>query len=116
MNRQDLFLSGQSGDTIFCAPWTMPTVCRCCACLVERGEMHVGQIHKHTSVSQSALSRHLAKVREKVLIGYRRDAQALNCPLQDGRVACILQPLQKLFCQPDEDQHEPAQPEPQPSL
>lgn len=84
--------------------------------LAEHDEMNVGQIHRHISLSQSALSQHLAKMREEGLIGYRRDAQTLYYQLRDGRIVRLLQLLQELFCQPDEDQHEPAQPEPQTNL
>lgn len=70
--------------------------------LAECGEMSVGQIHEHTSLSQSALSQHLAKMRDEGLIAYRRDAQTLHYSLSNGKVIRILAVLKELFCPPEE--------------
>lgn len=66
--------------------------------LISEGEMSVGQILSHTSLSQSALSQHLAKLREESLIDYRRDGQTLYYFLQDKKVIAIMQVLKEHFC------------------
>ncbi|MDQ5892948.1 MAG: ArsR family transcriptional regulator, virulence s transcriptional regulator, partial [Pseudomonadota bacterium] len=45
--------------------------------LIEKGEMSVGTLLEHIPLSQSALSQHLAKMREEGLISYRRESQTL---------------------------------------
>ena len=80
--------------------------------LIEQGEMNVGQIHERTSLSQSALSQHLAKMRDEGLIGYRRDAQTLHYRLQDERIIRLMTLMKELFCLPHEDRYESSQPEP----
>ncbi len=71
--------------------------------LIVHGEMNVGQIHECTSLSQSALSQHLAKMRDEGLIGYRRDAQTLYYRLQDERVIRLVTLMKELFCLAHED-------------
>lgn len=69
--------------------------------LAEHGEMSVGQIHAHTTLSQSALSQHLARMREEGLIGFRRDAQTLHYSLSDDKAIRLLSVLKEIFCPPD---------------
>lgn len=71
--------------------------------LVEMGEMSVGQLLERSTLSQSALSQHLAKLREEGFIRYRREAQTLYYSLGDARVIGILEVLQKLFCAEEEE-------------
>ena len=66
--------------------------------LIEHGEMSVGQIHKYTTLSQSALSQHLAKMREEGIVSYRRDAQTLYYFLCDKTVIEIVAVLKANFC------------------
>lgn len=66
--------------------------------LIEHGEMSVGQILTFTQLSQSALSQHLAKMREEGLVNYRRDAQVLYYSLCDDKVAKIVAVLKEMFC------------------
>ncbi len=66
--------------------------------LIEHGEMSVGQIHEFTTLSQSALSQHLAKMRDEGLISYRRDAQTLYYSLCDEKVVKIVTVLKENFC------------------
>lgn len=71
--------------------------------LMTHGEMSVGQIHEHTTLSPSALSQHLAKMREEGLIAYRRNGQTLYYFLCDEKVAKIVAVLKENFC-PNETQ------------
>ena len=66
--------------------------------LIEHGEMSVGQILNHTTLSQSALSQHLAKMRDEGLISYRRQSQTLYYTLCDDKVARIIIVLKDIFC------------------
>ena len=66
--------------------------------LVEKGELNVGQIYQHSSLSQSALSQHIAIMREEGLISYRREAQTLYYRIADDRVYKIVSNLKEIFC------------------
>lgn len=70
--------------------------------LAGEGSLSVGQIQQHTTLSQSALSQHLAKMRDEGLITYRREAQTLYYSIGDDRVWRMLEALQAIFCPPDE--------------
>ena len=64
--------------------------------------MSVGQILERATLSQSALSQHLAKMRDEGLIAYRRDAQTLYYSLSDEKVILLLTALKEIFCPPEE--------------
>jgi DNA-binding transcriptional ArsR family regulator len=66
--------------------------------LIERGEMTVGELVAHIGPTQSALSQHLAKLREQGLITFRRDSQTLHYRVCDDRAASLLQLLYEIFC------------------
>ena len=65
--------------------------------------MSVGRILECTTLSQSALSQHLAKMRDEGLVAYRRDAQTLYYSLSDEKVIRILAVLKEIFCPPEEN-------------
>lgn len=69
--------------------------------LVEAGEMNVGAIEARGALSQSALSQHLAKLREQGLVTCRREAQTLHYRIADPRVEALLERLHSLFCAPE---------------
>lgn len=69
--------------------------------LIEHGEMSVSQINQYTTLSQSALSQHLAKMREEGLVSYRRNAQTLYYSLRDRTVIDIVVILKENFCSPN---------------
>ncbi len=66
--------------------------------LIEHGEMSVGQINAMTTLSQSALSQHLAKMRDEGLVSYGRQSQTLYYRICDDRVARIIMVLKEIFC------------------
>jgi ArsR family transcriptional regulator len=66
--------------------------------LVECGEATVGQLADDVALSQSALSQHLARMREEGLIAFRRDAQTLWYRIADPRVEDLLATLHRLYC------------------
>jgi ArsR family transcriptional regulator len=68
--------------------------------LVEHGECNVGALTKAVGLSQSALSQHLAKMRDDGIVTFRRDAQTLWYRIADERVERLLGMLHELYCRP----------------
>lgn len=68
--------------------------------LVERGESTVGSLAKTVALSQSALSQHLAKMRDEGIVTYRREAQTLWYRVADDRIERLLGVLHELYCRP----------------
>lgn len=66
--------------------------------LLEHGEMSVMALTAQVGLSQSALSQHLAKMREEKLVGTRRDAQQIFYHVSDPRVREILATLKSVYC------------------
>lgn len=76
--------------------------------LAAAGELTVSNLVDRVDLSQSALSQHLARLREDGLVTYRREAQTLHYRLCDARAERILGMLKDIFC-PDLDA-DPARP------
>jgi ArsR family transcriptional regulator, virulence genes transcriptional regulator len=66
--------------------------------LVEWGEATVGTLVEAVGLSQSALSQHLAKMREEGIVSYRRESQTLWYRIADPRTETLLGHLQQLYC------------------
>lgn len=66
--------------------------------LIEHGEQSVGALQEQVGLSQSALSQHLAKMREEGLIAFRREAQTLFYRIERVEVIALVATLKKLFC------------------
>lgn len=66
--------------------------------LIEQGEMSVGALLEHIPLSQSALSQHLAKMRDEGLIAYRRESQTLYYRIENRDVEKIVATLKTIFC------------------
>ena len=69
-------------------------------CLLVGGEMTVGQINERVDLSQSALSQHLAVLREEHLVTTRREAQTIHYALADGPAQAIIETLHNIYCNP----------------
>ena len=67
-------------------------------CLLIEQEMPVGQINEQVDLSQSALSQHLAILREKGLVTTRKQAQTVYYRVAEGPVTAIIQTLHDLYC------------------
>ena len=67
--------------------------------LVEVGEATVGTLAEEVGLSQSALSQHLARMREEGIVAFRREAQTLWYRIADHRVESLLATLHRLYCQ-----------------
>ncbi|MBR0785910.1 ArsR/SmtB family transcription factor [Bradyrhizobium iriomotense] len=68
--------------------------------LVECGEDNVSSLAEVAGLSQSALSQHLAKMREEGLVTFRRESQTLWYRIADPRIEQLFAALHKLFCAP----------------
>ena len=66
--------------------------------LVEEGELSVGQLTDRVGLSQSALSQHLAKLREEGLVATRKEAQTIYYRVSDPKAGQLLALLRDLFC------------------
>lgn len=69
-------------------------------CLLVEGERSVGEINAAVALSQSALSQHLAVLREQGLVSTRREAQTIYYRLDDGPAVAVLDTLHAQFCPP----------------
>lgn len=70
--------------------------------LLEWGEATVGTLAEAIGLSQSALSQHLAKMREEGLVAYRRESQTLWYRIADPRTETLLGHLYELYCVPEQ--------------
>lgn len=66
--------------------------------LAEGGEHSVGDLVAKVGLSQSALSQHLAKLREQHLVATRKDAQTVFYSVCDDKALQVLSLLHDLFC------------------
>src|SRR5882672_5478405 len=66
--------------------------------LAARGEMTVGELVVVVKLSQSALSQHLARLREDGLVTFRRTSQTLHYRVADKRALRVLQVLKEIYC------------------
>lgn len=66
--------------------------------LAEVGELSAGELTEQVGLSQSALSQHLARLREEGLVATRKEAQAVFYRVCDPRAEQLLGLLHDLFC------------------
>ena len=67
-------------------------------CLLVEGEHSVGELNAEVPLSQSALSQHLAVLREQALVETRREAQTIFYSLADGPARAVLATLHAVYC------------------
>lgn len=66
--------------------------------LAEEGELSVGQLGDRLDLSQSALSQHLARLREEGIVATRKQAQTIFYSVKDSNAQQVLALLHDLFC------------------
>ena len=71
--------------------------------LAEVGTASVNTLATAISLSQSALSQHLAVMRDEGLVTFDRDGQTLNYRIADPRIIALLDTLYQLYCAPKGD-------------
>ena len=80
-------------------------------CLLVDREMSVGQINAQLpDLSQSALSQHLARLREEGLVLTRREAQTIWYTLKHGPVQQIITALYGIYCVPGAENEQACSP------
>ena len=67
-------------------------------CELVDGERSAGDLVRASGLSQSALSQHLAKLREEGLVATRRDAQTIFYRIADAKALQVLKILYELYC------------------
>ena len=69
-------------------------------CLLAGGERSVGELNEMLDLSQSALSQHLAVLREEGLVQTRREAQMIFYSLVPGPAGEVMATLYGIYCGP----------------
>jgi DNA-binding transcriptional ArsR family regulator len=73
-------------------------------CNLLEGPMSVGELNSRVALSQSALSQHLALLREGGLVETRREAQSIHYSLPPGPVTRVLTLLREMYCAPTSEE------------
>ena len=68
-------------------------------CVLAEGELSVGQLNQRIKLSQSALSQHLAVLREQGLVQTRRESQTIYYRLADSAAIDIIGLLHDVYCE-----------------
>ena len=67
-------------------------------CELVGGERTAGELVERSGLSQSALSQHLAKLRDGKLVATRREAQSIFYRIADPKAARLLGVLHEIYC------------------
>lgn len=67
-------------------------------CQLSEGELSVGALQGRLGISQSALSQHLAVLREEKLVATRRESQTIFYRIADPAAAKIITALTEIYC------------------
>lgn len=67
-------------------------------CELAGGERSVGELVEASGLSQSALSQHLARLREDGVVTTRRQAQTIYYSVADPKVLRVVRLLYELYC------------------
>ncbi len=69
-------------------------------CRLGEGERSVGEIQPLVGLSQSALSQHLAVLREEGIVATRREGQTIWYRIADPAALKLVSTLAEIFCPP----------------
>lgn len=67
-------------------------------CCLSESELTVGDLNQQINLSQSALSQHLAKLRESEIVATRRESQTIFYRISNEKIKDLLKVLQEKFC------------------
>lgn len=70
-------------------------------CQLVDGELSVGALQARIGLSQSALSQHLALLREQGIVATRRESQTIHYRIADVAALRVIETLAELFCPPE---------------
>ena len=68
-------------------------------CVLSEGEVSVGHLNQRIKISQSALSQHLAVLREQGLVQTRRESQTIYYRLADTAAMSVIELLREVYCE-----------------
>lgn len=66
--------------------------------LISHRELTVGALLEQVALSPSALSQHLARMREEGLVTYRRESQTLYYRIDNPDVVKLIRALKAIYC------------------
>ena len=69
-------------------------------CQLTAGERSVGELLPLVGLSQSALSQHLAVLRDEAIVATRRDGQSIWYRISDAAAIKVVATLAEIFCPP----------------
>ncbi len=67
-------------------------------CALVTREHTVGELEALTGLSQSAISQHLARLRDEQIVTTRRDAQGILYSLKNTAVRAVLETMHGIYC------------------
>ena len=67
-------------------------------CSLAEQELSVGSLNKRIDLSQSALSQHLAKLRDEGMVCTRRESQTIYYSLASNETRRIIELLHDMYC------------------
>ena len=67
-------------------------------CSLVQGELSVSELNDRVPLSQSALSQHLASLREAGLVNTRRESQTIYYSLNGDDAVRVIEVLHSIFC------------------
>jgi ArsR family transcriptional regulator, virulence genes transcriptional regulator len=70
-------------------------------CQLANGELSVSALQSRVGLSQSALSQHLALLREDGVVATRRERQTIYYRIVDHAALRVIETLADLFCPPE---------------
>ena len=70
-------------------------------CQLGEGELQVSELQSRVGLSQSALSQHLARLREEGLVAARREGVAIFYRISDPAALKVIAVLAEIFCPPE---------------
>lgn len=66
--------------------------------LAMAGEIPAAALARDVSLSQSALSQHLARMRDEGFVAFRRESQTLHYSIADPQINRLLLALKDIYC------------------
>lgn len=70
-------------------------------CQLADGELSVSELQSRVGLSQSALSQHLALLREDGVVATRRESQTIYYRIIDHAAMRVIETLAELYCPPE---------------
>lgn len=67
-------------------------------CLLQNGELSVGEIREQVKTTNANVSQHLNILRSQNIIDYRKDANFIYNKITDKRILELIKKMRDLFC------------------